>query len=65
MKQPRIIIILALAAGLGALAQSSSKVPGAKDYSAFTRFVTERNIFYPNRKPHYTSSRTRTCATAI
>ena len=60
MKQPRIIIILALAAGLGALAQSSSKVPGAKDYSAFTRFVTERNIFDPHRQPHYTSSRTRT-----
>ena len=63
MKLPRmkIILALALAGGLGAFAQTNgSKIPGGTDYSAFSRFVTDRNIFDPNRQPHYTSSRTRT-----
>jgi hypothetical protein len=42
---------------LFAVAQSSNNVPGAADYAKFSRFVTERNIFDPNRQPHYTSSR--------
>lgn len=54
----KTILALALAAG-GALAQSSNNVPGAADYAAFSRFVTDRNIFDPNRVPHSTSSKPR------
>mgnify|MGYP001549677310 CR=1 FL=1 len=59
MKLPRIYIILALAlaGGSGARAQSSGNVPGPADYASFSRFITERNIFDPNRVPHYTSTR--------
>jgi hypothetical protein len=61
MKLPRIQIILALmlTGGLGALAQSGNTVPGPTDYASFSRFITERNIFDPNRVPHYTSARPR------
>ena len=61
MKQPRtkIILALALAGGFAAFAQTNNGVPRATDYTTFSRFVTERNIFDPNRQPHYTSSRTR------
>ena len=60
MKPLRTIIILALAlaGGFGAFAQTNN-IPRATDFSAFSRFVTDRNIFDPNRQPHYTSSRTR------
>jgi len=58
MKTSRTKIILtlalALAGGLGAWAQTN-QVPGAEDYAAFSRFITERNIFDPNRRAHYTS----------
>lgn len=37
-----------------ALAQPNP--PGAQDYAAFTRFITDRNIFDPNRQPHFTST---------
>jgi hypothetical protein len=61
MKRTRIKIIgltaLALTAGGFANAQSN-KVPGPADYAAFSQFVTERNIFDPNRQPHYTGTRT-------
>jgi hypothetical protein len=57
-----ILMTLALAAG-GLNAQSTNNVPGATDYPAFSRFVTERNIFDPNRQPHYTSTRTRSSHT--
>ena len=61
MKLPRTKIILAfvLAGALGAFAQTNN-IPSATDYPAFSRFVTERNIFDPNRQPHYTPGRTRT-----
>src|ERR1035437_67572 len=63
MKTSRTKIILtlalALAGGLGAWAQSN-QVPGAEDYAAFSRFITERNIFDANRQPRYSSGRTRT-----
>ena len=64
MKPLRTIIILALAlaGGFGAFAQTNN-IPPATDYSALSRFVTDRNIFDPNRQPHYTSSRTRTKTT--
>ena len=65
MKRPRIHLILALVltGGFGARARSAGDVPGPTDYAAFSRFVTERNIFDPNRQPHYTTRprvRTRT-----
>ena len=62
MKTSRTKIILALAlalaGGLGAWAQSN-QVPGAEDYAAFSRFITDRNIFDANRQPRYSSGRTR------
>jgi hypothetical protein len=55
MKLNRIKIILlaalALTGGFVARAQSN-RVPGATDYPAFSGFVTDRNIFDPNRVPH-------------
>jgi len=51
-----LALALALVNGLFAGAQSNN-VPGPTAYSAFSRFVTERNIFDPNRYP--SSSPTR------
>ena len=45
-----LVLALALANGLCAGAQSNG-VPGPTAYSAFSRFITERNIFDPNRYP--------------
>jgi hypothetical protein len=63
MKLTRVKIILpavlVLVAGFVAGAQSNG-VPGATDYPAFSGFVTDRNIFDPNRVPHHTSERSRT-----
>lgn len=63
MKLPRTkyILALTLTVTVAALAQSNNNgMPGATDYAAFSRFVASRNIFDPNRQPHYTStSRTR------
>ena len=54
MKPMRTKFFLALAAvTLGADAQTNRNIPGPADYAAFSRFVTERNIFDPNRQPHY------------
>ena len=65
MKLPRTKIILALALAGGTLASAQTNgVPRATDYAAFSRFITERNIFDPNRQPHYTSTRPRTRTTA-
>jgi len=46
-----LALTLALANGLFAGAQSNG-VPGPTAYSAFSRFITERNIFDPNRYAH-------------
>lgn len=66
MKSMRTILFFTLAVvltGTGLFAQSSSnQVPGPTDYAAFTRFITDRNIFDPNRQPHYSSTRTRTAS---
>jgi hypothetical protein len=43
-----------LAGAAVALAQSNG-VPGPQDYAAFSRFITDRNIFDPSRQPHYYS----------
>ncbi len=50
---PRLLLACAvlLAGGTPASAQSTN-VPGPTDYDAFSRFITERNIFDPNRYPH-------------
>jgi hypothetical protein len=49
-----LILALALVNGFLAGAQSNG-VPGPADYAAFSRFVTERNIFDPNRYPRFSS----------
>jgi hypothetical protein len=45
------LLAFALANGIGAAAQSNS-VSGPADYAQFSRFITERNIFDPNRYSH-------------
>jgi hypothetical protein len=67
MKRTRLKIFLLAAAaltnGFFAGAQSNG-VAGAADYSKFSQFVTDRNIFDPNRVPHTTyTSRVRTRTT--
>jgi hypothetical protein len=55
MKLMRTTISLALAVVLagGAFAQTNNRnIPGPADYAAFTRFITDRNIFDPSRVPH-------------
>jgi hypothetical protein len=64
----RHFVVLALLGGClwGEAQTRQSSAPAATDYAAFSRFVTERNIFDPNRQPHFTSSpttRTRTTRT--
>jgi len=54
MTQPRLILaaLLALAGGFSAEAQTNrNNVPGNTDYAQFNRFITDRNIFDPNRVP--------------
>jgi hypothetical protein len=58
MKPMRAKLFCALAVVLtaaGAFAQSNRQVPGPTDYTAFSQFITDRNIFDPNRQPHDTS----------
>ena len=59
--QTKIILLLSgvLLSGGVALAQSNG-VPGPTDYAKFSHFVTDRNIFDPNRQPHSYSPTTRT-----
>jgi hypothetical protein len=40
-------------------AQSNNNVPGPEDYARFSPFITERNIFDPNRYPRYSRNNTR------
>jgi hypothetical protein len=49
-----LLLAAVLAAGAHAVAQQNP--PGSQDYAAFSRFITDRNIFDPNRQPHYTST---------
>jgi hypothetical protein len=46
------VLALALANGWSAAAQSN-RVPGPTDYARFSSFITERNIFNPNRYAIY------------
>jgi len=52
------LLLLALAGGSFARAQTNG-MPGAADFATFSRFITERNIFDPNRQPHYPASEPR------
>jgi len=54
-----LVLALALANGLFAAAQSNG-VPDPTAYSAFSRFITERNIFDPNRYAHNSTRPYRT-----
>ncbi|MEI7532961.1 MAG: hypothetical protein WCK57_01225 [Verrucomicrobiae bacterium] len=65
MKATRIFLLAVVVLTHGVLARAqSNSVPGATDYAAFSTFVTARNIFDPNRQPHYTSApRTHTTHT--
>jgi len=57
LMRTKIFFTLALVlAGGGAFAQTRNQVPGPTDYAQFSRFVTDRNIFDPERQPRYTSS---------
>jgi hypothetical protein len=50
----RLALALLLAGGFSAAAQSNSnRVPGPTDYARFSQFITERNIFNPNRYAIY------------
>ena len=52
----RILFALALVfSGGNSFAQTNKNIPGPTDYARFSGFVTERNIFDPNRVPHYSS----------
>jgi hypothetical protein len=51
-----LVLTLALANGFFAGAQSNG-VAGPTDYAAFSRFITARNIFDPNRFPHNSTER--------
>jgi hypothetical protein len=46
-----LVLALALANGFLAAAQSNNP-PGPEDYTRFSSFITQRNIFDPNRYPH-------------
>jgi hypothetical protein len=46
-----LALAVALTNGFLAAAQSNA-VPGDTDYSTFSQFITQRNIFDPNRYPH-------------
>ncbi len=48
----RLALALLLAGGFSAAAQSN-RVPGPMDYGRFSSFITERNIFNPNRYAIY------------
>ena len=60
MRTTIVLMFTALTAALSGFAQSNDRVPGPTDYASFSRFITDRNIFDPNRLPHHTTTRTRT-----
>lgn len=51
--RPKLWLLLALALANGFIAAAqSNNAAGPTDYASFSRFITERNIFDPNRYPH-------------
>jgi len=56
--------LLALVGGITAQAQTGRNgVPGNGDYAQFNRFITDRNIFDPNRYPRNGTPRTQVVRT--
>jgi hypothetical protein len=53
----QLFFTLAVVTGVCAFAQSANQVPGPTDYAAFSRFVTDRNIFDSTREPHVSGRR--------
>jgi len=45
--------LLALLASSGSVFAQSNGIPGPQEYAAFSHFITDRNIFNPDRVPHY------------
>jgi len=64
LTRTQIILLAALMLGgtFGAQAQSNG-VPGDSDYAKFSSFVTERNIFDPNRYPRNSKNTARRTTT--
>lgn len=61
IRSPALPLALALALANGPFAAAqSNNVPGPTDYAAFSRFVSERNIFDPNRVPRNSQNTQRT-----
>jgi hypothetical protein len=60
MKPPRTALMLALilAGGSAAFAQTNTAAAAPVDYATYSRFITDRNIFDPNRQPHTPATRT-------
>ncbi len=54
-----VLLFAVVLTGETVFAQTNKNLPGPTDYTAFSRFVTERNIFDPNRQPHYYGSSAR------
>ena len=44
--------LLALWLAAGAACAQSTDIPGPSDYARFSHFITDRNIFNPDRQPH-------------
>jgi len=56
-----VIALVLFSSCLCAFAQTNQNaISVSADYSTFSKFITDRNIFDPNRQPHSSSSRTRT-----
>jgi hypothetical protein len=59
-----LLATLAFAGSFSASAQSNSNgVPGNKEYAKFASFITDRNIFDPNRYPHNSRTTSRRTTT--
>ena len=50
------LLLALISLGGNVFAQTNKNIPGPADYAAFSRFVTERNIYDPARQPHYSAS---------
>ncbi|MGA2247714.1 MAG: hypothetical protein ABSH48_22235 [Verrucomicrobiota bacterium] len=48
-------IVLAMSLAVTAAFAQSNHIPGPQDYDKFSQFITDRNIFDPNRQPHISS----------
>jgi len=58
LQNSQVALLLLLGSATFACAQTNG-VPGPTDYAKFSSFVTDRNIFDPNRQPHSYSPSSR------